>query len=163
MYRGQKNYRTYIEPRENPGGKMHSTRAGPVQAPSNLRAICRFDYQPDICKDYKETGYCGFGDSCKFMHDRGDYKSSWEIEKEWEAEQRTKRDILLNPTGSDAEDDEGEEYPTTCSLCQGPFVEPIVTKCGHFFCGTCAARRYRKTVKCFAWYVSPTAGSQQQC
>ena len=21
----------------------------------------RWDYQPDICKDYKETGYCGFG------------------------------------------------------------------------------------------------------
>jgi hypothetical protein len=26
------------------------------------------------CKDYKETGRCGYGDSCKFMHDRGDYK-----------------------------------------------------------------------------------------
>lgn len=21
----------------------------------------RWDYQPDICKDYKETGFCGFG------------------------------------------------------------------------------------------------------
>lgn len=27
--------------------------------------ISRFDYQPDICKDYKETGRCGYGDSCK--------------------------------------------------------------------------------------------------
>lgn len=33
----------------------------------------------EICKDYKETGYCSFGDSCKFIHDRGDYKSGWEI------------------------------------------------------------------------------------
>ena len=41
----------------------------------------RFDYQPDICKDYKETGYCGYGDSCKFIHDRGDYKSGWEIDR----------------------------------------------------------------------------------
>jgi len=40
----------------------------------------RFDYQPDICKDYKETGFCSYGDSCKFMHDRGDYKSGWELE-----------------------------------------------------------------------------------
>ena len=24
-------------------------------------------------KDYKQTGYCGYGDACKFMHDRGDY------------------------------------------------------------------------------------------
>lgn len=39
-----------------------------------------FDYQPDICKDYKETGFCSYGDSCKFMHDRGDYKSGWELE-----------------------------------------------------------------------------------
>jgi RING finger protein 113A len=41
----------------------------------------RFDYQPDICKDYKETGFCSYGDSCKFMHDRGDYKSGWELER----------------------------------------------------------------------------------
>lgn len=24
-----------------------------------------------VCKDYKETGRCGYGDSCVFMHDRG--------------------------------------------------------------------------------------------
>lgn len=34
---------------------------GPIQAPSFLRSTVRWDYQPDICKDYKETGYCGFG------------------------------------------------------------------------------------------------------
>lgn len=31
---------------------------GPIRAPSFLRATCRFDYAPDICKDYKETGLC---------------------------------------------------------------------------------------------------------
>lgn len=36
-------------------------RKGPIRAPSNLRATVRWDYQPDICKDYKETGFCGFG------------------------------------------------------------------------------------------------------
>ena len=41
----------------------------------------RFDYQPDVCKDYKETGFCGYGDACKFVHDRSDYKSGWEIER----------------------------------------------------------------------------------
>ena len=34
---------------------------GPKQASSNIRVTCRFDYQPDICKDYKQTGYCGYG------------------------------------------------------------------------------------------------------
>ena len=36
-------------------------------------------FRVEICKDYKETGYCSFGDSCKFIHDRSDYKSGWEI------------------------------------------------------------------------------------
>lgn len=56
--------------REKAGGAH-----GPLRASAHIRMSVRFDYQPDICKDYKETGYCGYGDSCKFMHDRGDYKS----------------------------------------------------------------------------------------
>lgn len=59
------------------GGGQH----GPLRANVHARVSCRFDYQPDICKDYKETGFCGFGDSCKFVHDRSDYKGGWEIEK----------------------------------------------------------------------------------
>lgn len=135
--------------------------AGPLRASTNVRMTVRFDYQPDICKDYKETGYCGCelcpacvarwpsllcspvlalaatsvgqtahaaavlqpcmpggrggtpvpamafagflaacichtphcpppptlpparadGDACKFMHDRGDYKSGWELDR----------------------------------------------------------------------------------
>ncbi len=38
-----------------------SSRKGPLQAPQFLRTTVRWDYQPDICKDYKETGFCGFG------------------------------------------------------------------------------------------------------
>ena len=37
---------------------------GPIRAPLYLRSTVRWDYQPDICKDYKETGYCGFGGQC---------------------------------------------------------------------------------------------------
>ena len=40
---------------------LHCPRKGPIRAPANLRATVRWDYQPDICKDYKETGFCGFG------------------------------------------------------------------------------------------------------
>ncbi|KAI5336033.1 hypothetical protein L3X38_026167 [Prunus dulcis] len=65
---------------------------GPLRASAHIRATTRFDYQPDICKDYKETSYCGYRDSCKFMHDRGDYKSGWQMEREWdEAEEIRKR------------------------------------------------------------------------
>ena len=60
-------------------------RTGPVRAAAHVRTTSVVDYQPDICKDYAETGYCGFGDNCKFLHDRGDYKSGWQIDREWEA------------------------------------------------------------------------------
>lgn len=29
---------------------------GPCKPSANVRVLCRFDYQPDVCKDYKETG-----------------------------------------------------------------------------------------------------------
>jgi hypothetical protein len=67
---------------------------GPIRAPSFVRSSCRFDYQPDICKDYKETGFCGYGDNCKFLHDRGDYKSGWQLEKEWDTNVAKKKKIL---------------------------------------------------------------------
>lgn len=54
---------------------------GPLRANVHARVSVRFDYQPDVCKDYKETGFCGYGDACKFVHDRSDYKSGWEIER----------------------------------------------------------------------------------
>ena len=37
------------------GGNKHTGTQGPIRAPTFLRATCRFDYQPDICKDYKEV------------------------------------------------------------------------------------------------------------
>ena len=33
----------------------------------------------------------GFGDACVFLHDRGDYKSGWQLEREWEEEQKRKK------------------------------------------------------------------------
>ncbi|KAJ2341639.1 RNA-splicing factor, partial [Coemansia erecta] len=62
-------------------------RAGPVRGPANVRTTNVVDYQPNVCKDYKETGYCGYGDSCIFLHDRGVYKTGWQLEKEFEESQ----------------------------------------------------------------------------
>uniref|UniRef100_A0A183CFI7 EOG090X04Q5 n=1 Tax=Globodera pallida TaxID=36090 RepID=A0A183CFI7_GLOPA len=36
-------------------------RLGPIRAQQYMRASVRWDYAPDICKDYKETGFCTFG------------------------------------------------------------------------------------------------------
>lgn len=41
------------------GSEKGSGSHGPLRASTNVRMTVRIDYQPDICKDYKETGYCG--------------------------------------------------------------------------------------------------------
>ncbi|RZC69392.1 hypothetical protein C5167_034153 [Papaver somniferum] len=49
-----------------------------------------------ICNDYKDTGFYGLGDSCKFMHDGEDYKSGWQMEREREeAEKIRKRNLAF--------------------------------------------------------------------
>ncbi|XP_014667451.1 PREDICTED: RING finger protein 113A-like isoform X2 [Priapulus caudatus] len=82
VYRGLNNYTNY-KPQKDSAQPLPLVKKGPIRAPAHLRATVRWDYQPDICKDYKETGFCGFGDSCKFMHDRSDYKHGWQLEREW--------------------------------------------------------------------------------
>ncbi|KAI9025595.1 hypothetical protein DFJ74DRAFT_618558 [Hyaloraphidium curvatum] len=128
-------------------------RAGPQRAPAHLRVNARFDYQPDICKDYKETGYCGYGDSCKFLHDRGDYKAGWQLDREWDEEQKRKEKEAANKylveEDREPEEEPEEELPFACAICRGDFKDPVVTKCGHFFCQNCAIQQHRKSPKCF--------------
>ncbi len=89
LYRGQKGYQSHIRKNKEVPKAM---RVGPQRSNnSTIRTVTIVDYQPDVCKDYKgacasdgchgellltpssctETGYCGYGDSCKFLHDRG--------------------------------------------------------------------------------------------
>lgn len=135
---------------------------GPLRASAHIRVSARFDYQPDICKDYKETGYCGYGDSCKFMHDRGDYKSGWQLEKEWdEKEKARKRNLALKQLESDEDaeqsDEDDDSLPFACFICRQPFVDPVVTKCKHYFCEHCALKHHAKNKKCFVCNT-PTLG-----
>ncbi|CAO3643576.1 unnamed protein product [Cunninghamella blakesleeana] len=135
-------------------------QVGPQKAPANLRVTARFDYQPDICKDYKETGFCGYGDSCIFLHDRGDYKTGWELDKEWEEAQKNKNKASTTNdyTVTDSDDDDSDdEVPFACLICRNEFKEPVVTKCKHYFCESCAIRHYKTSSKCFAC-GSPTNG-----
>ncbi|GFE54132.1 zinc finger protein [Babesia ovis] len=96
VYRGRGAYRPVMNVREGSiAAAKYTGLYGPVRSSmTNVRTTLRIDYQPDVCKDYKETGYCGFGDSCKFLHDRSDYKAGWQIENEWEQAQALKRQKL---------------------------------------------------------------------
>jgi RING finger protein 113A len=115
---------------------------GPNRAMANLRTTSRFDFQMDVCKDFKETGYCGFGDSCKFLHDRSDYKTGWELEREWNKQQR-KQEIerieatRKNPDEKQQPTDE-KEFCTACKNIWADCSSPsCVTSCGHYFCEQC--------------------------
>lgn len=109
-----------------------------MRAPSNIRTSVRWDYAPDICKDYKETGFCGFGDNCKFLHDRSDYKSGWQIDKELEEQKRNQAAVVADDHAFEIESemagqDDGE-LPFACFICRQPFNRPVVTRCKHYFC-----------------------------
>lgn len=122
MYRGAANYHKPLTKRTDVLDKKMTH--GPIRATANVRTITLMDYQPDVCKDYKETGFCGYGDSCKFLHDRGDYLAGWQLDK-------------IDPNSGQPvvdEEDEEEEVPFACLICRQPFTDPVITKCGHYFC-----------------------------
>jgi RING finger protein 113A len=53
----------------------------------------------------------------------------------------------------EAVEDEGdaemlEKIPFACIICEGPYKQPVVTRCGHYFCEACALKRYRKDPTC---------------
>ncbi|KAL2121905.1 hypothetical protein VTJ04DRAFT_2360 [Mycothermus thermophilus] len=144
---------------------------GPVKPPpSHIRTITITDMAPDVCKDWKQTGFCGFGDGCKFLHAREDYAYGWQLDKEWEKVTKGKK--VLQGTivssaerkatgrrlgaGEEEDDDDGAEeamleaIPFACIICRGPYKSPVVTRCGHYFCEGCALGRYRRDPSCAA-------------
>ncbi|CAJ2503512.1 Uu.00g109060.m01.CDS01 [Anthostomella pinea] len=158
-YKGLANKTSFIQ--KNPDAPNRTV--GPVKAATNIRTITTTDFAPDVCKDYKQTGFCGFGDNCKFLHAREDYKQGWQLDREWENVNKGKKVVggkvvaSANRSGPDAGDDNDaaekallEKIPFACIICKGPYKEPIVTRCGHYFCLPCALQRYRKDPSCAA-------------
>ncbi|CRK15117.1 hypothetical protein BN1723_010544 [Verticillium longisporum] len=138
-----------------------SRTVGPIKAPTNIRTITVIDYTPDTCKDYKQTGFCGFGDNCKFLHAREDYKQGWQLDKEWEDVAKGKKNlggtVVADANRSKVADDDDDEedamlenIPFACIICREPYKSPVVTRCGHYFCEPCALKRYRKDPTCAA-------------
>ncbi|KAJ7879611.1 hypothetical protein B0H14DRAFT_2436247 [Mycena olivaceomarginata] len=146
QYRGQGAYHSHLKKSSEVPKAM---RVGPQRSTSTIRTVTIVDYQPDVCKDYKETGYCGFGDTCKFLHDRGTYLAGWQLDKLAENPQKQAEDA------SDSDSD--EDVPFACLICRKHYTDPIVTRCGHYFCSACAIKRFAKTPKCIAC-GAPTGG-----
>jgi len=148
LYRGQKAYKQHLKKNQEVPKSM---RIGPQRSNnSTIRTVTITDYQPDVCKDYKETGYCGFGDTCKFLHDRGTYLAGWQLDKLAENPRKQVEDV------SD-DSDSDEDIPFACLICRKHYTDPVVTRCGHYFCSACAIKRFAKTPRCAAC-GAPTAG-----
>ncbi|GMI21905.1 hypothetical protein TrCOL_g10863 [Triparma columacea] len=160
-YRGMNAYSGIIKKSvDSIRANKHTGKHGALRANTFVRTTSRFDYQPDVCKDYKETGFCGFGDTCIFMHDRTDMKKGWELEEEWERKVKERREkeekalkgLLGEEEGGDEEEEGGVNngLPFACGICRNHFEDPVVTTCGHYFCGKCGRGRYKVDKSCHA-------------
>lgn len=155
-YKGLANATNFIQKNPNAPSRV----VGPIKAPTNIRTITVTDYSPDVCKDYKTTGFCGFGDGCKYLHAREDYKAGWQLDREWENVTKGKNisggtkvaSANRNADEDNSGDDDAmlEKIPFACIICREKYKDPVVTKCGHYYCEKCALQRYRKDPSCAA-------------
>jgi hypothetical protein len=55
---------------------------------------------------------------------------------------------IREPFHLDNHPDSSSENQWTCAICFGPLQEPVVTPCGHIFCGQCIGQWLRRSDKC---------------
>lgn len=157
-YKGLANQTSFIQ--TNPDAPRKTV--GPIKAPTNIRTVTMIDFAADSCKDYRITGHCGFGDNCKYLHDRSDLKAGWQLDQEWEKVTKGKKNLggtvvaSANRSKAKADDDDDddeailERIPFACIICRESYKEPIITRCGHYFCLPCALQRYKRDPSCAA-------------
>ena len=111
-YRGQHGYALYFDRTEDDiKKKQFNGTLGPTKKENYVKETTRMDYNPELCKDYFETGHCAFGDTCIFIHDRTDYASGHQLEADWNNQQRKLHKKLLgakygNNSDSDSENED---------------------------------------------------------
>lgn len=75
--------------------------------------------------------------------------AGWQLDKLAENPKRQVEDV--------SESDEDEDIPFACLICRKPYTDPVVTRCGHYYCSSCAIKRYAKNPRCLAC-GAPTGG-----
>lgn len=56
-----------------------------------------------------------------------------------------------------SDSDSDEDIPFACLICRKPYTDPVATRCGHYYCSSCAIKRYAKNPRCLAC-GAPTGG-----
>lgn len=124
--------------------KKASGTSRQIKQASNLKASTFTDYQPDVCKDFKQTGFCGYGDSCKFLHSRDDFVKGWSVVRDWDITAKNKTESQLKDSSSL----DLENIPFKCVICKNDYKQPVVTTCGHYFCSNCFSKGIKETPNC---------------
>ncbi|NWW32415.1 R113A protein, partial [Panurus biarmicus] len=144
IYRGINNYQKYVKPKDTSMGNASSgmVRKGPIRAPEHLRATVRWDYQPDICKDYKETGFCGFGEI--ESHLLCSPLIYYFMPHTWAGLASPLTPLWFTFSADDENyevSSDEEDMPFKCFICRGSFKNPVVTNC--------ALQHYRRSQRCY--------------
>lgn len=151
-----------VPPGSYTGLKKASNKYGPIAANTTVRSTIVTDYQPDVCKDYKQTGYCGYGDSCKFLHIRENYAAGWQLTDDTTAAatslKASPKKLSFQPLGDRSQPSKKEAVdPSKCGICKTTPTVPVKAKCGHIFCEACFLTHNKKNGGC-AVCGEPTGG-----
>ena len=119
--------------RDDDGATRHKRIKG---VPGSIEATAVVDYQPDVCKDFWLTGYCGYGDTCKFLHIRDELRQTAPVTKDWEVDNNKKVD------------QEKERDLSVCAICQHKYTAPVMAECRHIFCKRCFRLRFANDKTC---------------
>ena len=103
-----------------------------------------------------------YGDTCKFLHDRSDYKAGWQLDREWDEKQKAEKAKQMKMLkrareGKDSESEAAEEssdedgfcLPVACQNCGTRWEDldsgPVVTDRGEYFSENCALNLMAET------------------
>ena len=128
-------------------------RAG--RAPVHYHATSRIDYTPDVCKDFKDTGYCGYGDAQVPARPLGlQVRLAARQDVGGGAEGKHQEALVaLGEAEAAKKTDPADHLPFACLICREPWhagSHPVQTKCEHYFCERCAIEHFQKSRRCFA-------------
>lgn len=104
----------------------------PFPSSEHLRATVRWDYQPDICKDYKRDRLF-----------RPETVANSSMTAQITSTGGRSNELDEGRYGVDEDENyevarDEEELPFKCFICRQTFQNPVVTKCRHYSCEGCA-------------------------